>query len=81
MEGLVFGLVAGVGGLFGLGDPRRFMGERAGIFVLARQSGQLIGQGVCVMSEWSVRSLLAVRAQDLLHKLVGGGALGWLGID
>ncbi len=60
---------------------RRGVEPSPGIFVLARQSGQLIGQGVCVIPEWSVRSLLAVRAQDLLYRLVGGGASGQVGLQ
>ena len=60
---------------------RRGVEPSPGIFVLLHQSGQLIGQGVCVIPEWSVRSLLAVRAQDLLHRLVGGGESGRVGLQ
>ena len=40
-----------------------------------------MGLGVCVIPEWVVRSLPAVRARNLLHRLVGGGASGRGGLQ
>ena len=40
-----------------------------------------MGLGVCVIPEWAVRSLPVVRARNLLHRLVGGGASGRVGLQ